>query len=417
MKTMEPSFSLALTECLCIAAVIVSIGLPIALEHWTNEQVLNFMHLMWEQSNQSELHEERELDPLHFLPEGADPKLTGPLDASTVVEVAKRAFSSLGEYGESVFMRPPNFHRAFDSPLTEDAIMVEVAAAAVPTSTKWQDDGDAQHAENFDSYLGNGYTTEGLPKGPAKSFVATPSEPAIITVPDPARKKRIVDWLCQSIQHLNELSQIPFDSGELWRLHQHYFTPVVKEIGGSVPPRHESRSRMGQSLPDVNRDPMHESALSFSEVMIVDNGAPQSDPALSPPNAESMLKRKVSYRSLGDAALAVGSYHTPEVRFLSPLNGTISKTSNDSSMPPRNKRTRRNKTRISFLPRIQEKLDSLLDVCHEKALTLMRQLYYVEGALLKGDIFGNNAATGIPKATHLCGVLASEAEMIVLDMM
>jgi hypothetical protein len=88
----------------------------------------------------------------------------------------------------------------------------------------------------------------------------------------------------------------------------------------------------------------------------------------------------------------------------------------DGSMPPQNKRTRRNKTRISFLPRIQEKLDSLLDVCHEKALTLMRQLYFVEGALLRGDIFGSNA-TGVPKATHLCGVLASEAEMIVLDMM
>ena len=111
------------------------VGLPIALEHWTNEQVLNFMHLMWEQSNQRELDEERELDPLHFLPEGVDLKLTGPLDASTVVEVAKRAFSSLGDYGESVFMRPHNFHHAFDSPLTEDAIMVEVGTAAAATST------------------------------------------------------------------------------------------------------------------------------------------------------------------------------------------------------------------------------------------------------------------------------------------
>jgi hypothetical protein len=385
---------------------------------------------MWEQSNQSELDEERELDPLHFLPEGVDPKLTGPLDASTVVEVAKRAFSSLGDYGESVFMRPHNFHHAFDSPLTEDAIMVEVSTAAGAISIDWQGDGDALLGENVDSYhedgkelsqdeqlCRNGYTTEGLPKGPAKSFVATPSEPTTMTVPDPARKKRIVDWLCQSIQHLNELSQIPFDSGELWRLHQHYFTPVVKEIGGSVPPRRESHSRMGQSLPDVAHDPMDESAISFSEVINVDNVVPQSDPALSPPNAESMLKRKVSYRSLGDAALALATPHPPEVRFLSPPNGTMSKMIHDGSMPPRNKRTRRNKTRISFLPRIQEKLDSLLDVCHEKALTLMRQLYFVESALLRGDIFGNIAATGVPKATHLCGVLASEAEMIVLDMM
>jgi hypothetical protein len=49
---------------------------------------------------------------------------------------------------------------------------------------------------------------------------------------DPARKKRIVEMLCSNIQHLNELAQIPFDSRELWKLHQHCFTPVVNESGG-----------------------------------------------------------------------------------------------------------------------------------------------------------------------------------------
>ena len=58
-------------------------------------------------------------------------------------------------------------------------------------------------------------------------------------------------------------------------------------------------------------------------------------------------------------------------------------------------------------------LDShYLDVCHEKALLLMRQLYFVEGALLNGDVFGESTT---PRETHLRGVLAIEAEMIVVD--
>jgi len=409
-----------------IGPVIVTIGLPSALEHWTNEQVLNFMHLMWEQSNQNDNDGERELDPLSFLPDGVDSKITGPLDASTVVEVAKRAFSSLGDYGESVFMRPHNFQRSFDSPVTEDAIMVE-AAANGHARQQPQYENSAYHEDEKEMsqerhMYRNGTTTEGLLRGAAKSFVATTSEPARISIPDPARKKRIVDWLCRNSQRLNELSRIPFDSGELWRLHQHYFTPVVKESGGSMPPSSDSHSRIVNSLPGVSRNPVAVSLWTESSLDVVI--VPQSDPALtfSQPTGP-MMKRKVSYRSLGDATLAVAAVYsqtTPELRMLAPLSGTavVAKMIQDGpgmhSMPPRTKRTRRNKTRISFIPRIKKKLDSHLDVCHEKALILMRQLYFVEGALLNGDIFGESTT---PRATHLCGVLASEAEMIVVDMM
>lgn len=368
--------------------------------------------------------DEEAIDPLHFLPNGGDPKLIGPLDASTVVDVAKRAFLSLGEYGESVFMRPNNCHGAFDSPVAEDAIMVEAA------TTDDQNVRQELHDENGDPFgqevkvmpveqnrPKKGDTSEGLPKGPAKSFVATPVEASSANVPDPARKKQIVDWLCKSIQHLNDLAQMAFDPGDLWRLHQHYFTPVVKESGGSLPPRHESRCRIAHSLPDVSVEPMDVSTVSLSADSNMDDVILQSDPALSPPNGVPMLKRKVSYRSLGDAALLGVSQHTPEVRFSSPpVSTTVAKMIHDgpgaNSMPPRTKRMRRNKTRISFLPRIQEKLDSLLDVCHDKALTLMRQLYFVECALLRGEIFRVTS-----NATHLSGVLASEAEMIVLDML
>jgi hypothetical protein len=84
------------------------------------------------------------------------------------------------------------------------------------------------------------------------------------------------------------------------------------------------------------------------------------------------------------------------------------------SLPPKTKRARRNRTRISFIPRIKAKLDSYLDVCHEKALITMRQLYFVEQAILGGQV--NPLEPCSSPRTHLSGKLASEAEMIIVDM-
>jgi Ran GTPase-activating protein (RanGAP) involved in mRNA processing and transport len=408
------------------AAVIVTIELPSALEHWTNEQVLNFIHLMWEQSNQSLCvdTEELEVDPLQFLPDpsGEVGRAVGPLDASTVVEVAKRAYASLGETGYDVFSRHGFDDNAFDSPLTEDAIMVEGADGdfiqdtdLIPTASVAMTGSKEALSLANEGHLSN---------KPMKSFVAVPAKPAKPAIPDPHRKKRIVDWLCKNIQHLNELSQIAFNSGELWRLHQHYFTPVVNESGGNVNDSSllesaDTVGRMVNSVPDVSRhgaNPNDASMVTPSTQSIEDQCfIPASDPSLqlSPMGVQlTMLKRKVSYRFLGDADKPTGSMHYVNEHSVAKM---IEDGAGVQAMPPRTKRARRNKTRISFLPRIKAKLESYLDVCHEKALILMRQLYFVEHALLAGKI-NPNEPSGENKVTHLFGLLADEAEMILIDM-
>jgi len=35
------------------------------------------------------------------------------------------------------------------------------------------------------------------------------------------KKKRIVQWLCKNIHLLNDFAQLPLNSSELWRFHQH----------------------------------------------------------------------------------------------------------------------------------------------------------------------------------------------------
>jgi Ran GTPase-activating protein (RanGAP) involved in mRNA processing and transport len=405
-----------------LGPIIVTIKFPPAMERWTNEQILSFLHLMWENSSQGPEKDpqDKAIDPLHFLPptNGEPPKKKGdgPLDAKIVVEVAKRAFESFRESGPELLTPPSGasyYEACFGSPLADNAIVSEGSEWPVSTETAAFAGGD-----------GSDHSVMSLHSG---SFVAAPSSAPDSSVPDPGRKKRIVDWLCKNMQQINELSQKPFDSAELWKLHQHYFAPVVIEKGGNVPaspsPSLHSVSRIVSSVPDVSRqNPTPEpstitpSTLSSDEHMFVASSEPSllgSPPAASLP----MLKRKVSYRFLGDATIT-SSRGRSEARAQSMNNPSVSQLIQNGgvghSMPPKSKRARRNKTRISFLPRIKNKLDNFLDTDHEKALVMMRQLYYVEKALLKNQI--NPSPSNLEPCTHLCGVLSEEAQMILLDM-
>lgn len=402
-----------------IGPAVVTLGFPGPLEHWNNEQILNFIHVMWEQSSEkmTTSEEEKTLDPLHFLQNGGSGGANAvinrkpPLEATIVVDVAKKAFSSLIAKGVDVFSRRPGHPNelAVASPIAGDNIVVESLMA--PASIN-------EEESPSESPL------EVIPTRQAKSFVAPPETPKK-SLPDPSRKKRIVEWLSTNIQRLNKLAQQPFSSAELWKLHQHFFTPVVNETGGSVAPSPDpSANEIGKnfwSVPEVSREPSKNSPVNMmgdpSEDALM---VPASDPSMQNSRGAMaslpMLKRKVSYRFLGDAALTMPAAHrqTQSERSTS-VSMMIEGGPIVHSMPPKTKRARRNRARISFLPRVKAKLDSYLDVCHEKALATMRQLYYVEQAILGGQIIPIDPA--ITPRTHLCGDFAADAEIIVADMM
>lgn len=271
-----------------------------------------------------------------------------------------------------------------------------------------------------ESHNNNSRSSEEIRSTQARSFVAPPESPRRKKqdMPDPNRKKRIVEWLCSNSRPLNEFTQIPFSSRELWKLHQFYFTPVVKESGGSSSRQVVECNLIISSVPEVHRMNQCGSTVTPSTPSVDHRpSVPMSDPAFAgPASSSTLLKRKVSYRFLGDAM----SNTQPQLMH----NATIDTHSvaklienghTGHSLPPRTKRARRNRTRISFLPRIKTKLDAYLDVDHEKALVTMRQLYFVEQAIISGKVIPIEAES-IPR-THLSGTLASEAEMIIVDMM
>ncbi|GAX24194.1 hypothetical protein FisN_4Lh284 [Fistulifera solaris] len=391
-----------------VGPVIAFLGFPAPIEHWSNEQVFNFIHLIW--SDQNEDEEEKTTDPLNFL-DNDDRSKPMPVEASIVIELARKTFASLVEDGVDIFSKPAPPKQA-SSPLVGDTIMLESVDLLLQE--------------------GSGRSGRDIPcPGKSKSFVAAPEASQSKQLPpDPARKKRIVEWLCQNMPFLNKVSQQPFSSSELARLHQYYFAPVVNESGGGTPAPPQDVTVGGplsMSVPGMQTAENTETfpANNQNLLLICDKGSPKNGITSMP----TLMKRKVSYRFLGDAALASAprldsegsTTPTPHTIIADELKSQassaatlIEKGPTMQSLPPKSKRARRNRSRISFLPKIKDRLDAYLDMNHEKALKTMRQLYFVEQAILSGQV---NPIDPIKTVrTHLCGDNATDAETIIVDM-
>ena len=163
----------------CTTAVVVTLGFPEALKHWTNEQVLNFINMMWDDSETDNAKEdlESDFDPLHFLPDpdraatsAAARGRQGPLEASVVVDVAKKAYESLVANGVDVFSRRKDADPAdpsFASPLADDEIMIESSTS---------NGGNHMIITRLEHRNGDATTQWGehMPTNNVRSFVAPP---------------------------------------------------------------------------------------------------------------------------------------------------------------------------------------------------------------------------------------------------
>lgn len=407
-----------------IGPVVVKLGFPPDLEQWSNNQILNFVHLMWHHhrkglspaespnANGTMSEEEKITDPLNFL--GSNIAIrSAPLEATIVVEVAKKAFAELEFDGLDGYSEQDGHlnELSYASPIVSDGIIVEAASQPHPH------DESIMPAPKSDRKKGTGTPNR------VDSFVASPELHKRTVQSDPERKNRIIAWVNANTKELNKAATKPFDSAEMWKLHQHYFTPVVNESGGETVAVPSSNATLPgltiSSVPEVSR-----TSSSFNpgdSLSVGTNGFSHPTMKSSRPSSNQLsslplLKRKVSYRSLGDA-VRTESRSSAHLTIEQPVSLLIEGGPGTHSMPPKNKRARRNRTRISFLPRIKKKLDSSLDSCHEKALTTMRQLYFVERAILNGEVNPILPSLDTHPHIHLCGDLADDAETIIVDML
>lgn len=410
-----------------LGPVVVTLGFPSALESWSNDKVLYFLCNMWKHhrrqttdsstvergsrygDNFSPDEEEKLTDPLNFLCDPI-PLPSVPEDATIVVEVANKAYSELRANGLEGFSRINETIRQLDR--SSQSVNDDLMLVSSSHSSR-----DSERDQSL------------LPTSKISSFVASPEAPKQF-LPDPARKKRIAEWLSVNVKEIIKLSQLPFSSAELWRLHQHFFSPVVNESGGEVaqsPCASNATVELTMSsVPEISRPNSAENSGLSKEGSddVISSG---SQPSITTTGHQMaslpILKRKVSYRFLGEAAVFSSrpglEGRNPEAASSTPLSVSqmIHGGPVGHSMPPTTKRARRNRSRISFLPRVKAKLDSYLDVCHEKALITMRQLYFVERAILSGQINPLEPSDNGIQRRHLCGELAGDAEIIIVDMM
>ena len=405
-----------------IGPILVTLGFPPAMEQWSNIQILNFVHLMWrhhrksltpaESRNGIDSDEDKITDPLNFLGENIAIR-SAPLEATIVVEVAKKAFAELEFDGLDRYSEQDGTlnELSYASPIVSDGIIVETI------SQPDLDDGTSMVPPSIDRRRSTGATPNRV-----GSFVASPVSHKRSLQNDPERKNRISSWVYANSKELNRIAAKPFDAAEMWQLHQHFFTPVVNESGGetlTVPSSNATLPGLtASSVPEVSRtsssfnpgDSISVGTNGFSHPIM--KSSRQSSNQLS---SLPLLKRKVSYRSLGDAART--EFRSAAI-LQQPVAVMIEGVPGTHSMPPKNKRARRNRTRISFLPRIKKKLDASLVSCHEKALTTMRQLFFVERAILNGEVNPNIFPSPDPEPlVHLSGDLAVDAETIIVDML
>jgi Ran GTPase-activating protein (RanGAP) involved in mRNA processing and transport len=406
-----------------IGAVIVTLGFPAPMEHWSNGQILEFLRAMWDSHLRADtpprgdggeslsgdsLGQEEEyktLDPLNCLG-GAGSLRSAPKDATIVVEVARKAFTEFTERGE-VYFRSQRMNSAAvwptgSSPLVSDDTMLVSSS---------QERSNEIHDSRNGPY-GNRSVGALMPANKVASFVATPEATSQAT-PDPERRKRLAEWLNVNSKQIHRLAQQPFHAGELWRLHQHYFTPVVNETGGEPVPSasiicESAGRRTPSSVAYVSMSISSENPCGLMSENAMSELADGNRNRLS---SLPILKRKVSYGCLKE----VTTLSTPAAQDAVPL--IVESRPTVQSMRPKTKRARRNRTRISFLPRTKAKLDSYLDKCHEKALITMRQLYFIERAVLDGNIYPLDRSKTHRPLTHLRGELALDAETIVVDML
>jgi len=471
-----------------IGAVAVTLGLPSALEQLTNDQVLKFILLMWEQ-NRFETEKTSNdciLDPLNFLPSCDEygstnglAKATGnhsdnsrfadrkPLDPATVVAVAKRAYESLGgdgnlaEAASRLLQYTPkdgfdSREPSLDCPLVEDAIMIEADSVGDNLEGEGHCDvmldldvsSEVSSLEVFHDHKINGLN--GYPRAIGSNGVPSlkPSVPRTprngAALEETGRKRRNVDWLCHNIKNLHQLAQMPFNSTELWRLHQHFSAlaiqikiphstkvdgdeiSTVNSISAFSSPDHAMESLQSEcsimqrpnsiiSAPCNSSSPLSfqsEPSPPFSEISLPAGSGSPPEHVPQHSTINGTLGRKVSYRSLNDALLG-GAFPTAPV--LKDRGRTISTVVEDGcpTPQPRNKRPRQNRSRISHFPRMKAKLESLLQKDHHKALVLMRQLHYTEQQFLNML----TADQQVSDSSYLSRECTKDIETILIDMM
>ena len=381
-----------------IAAISVTLGLPAAMENWTNEQVLKFIRVMWDrhrhekenamtitkESSQSISTAVASEGSVNAASEKSSEKLApkvGPSDPATVVAAAKNAFAALGDAGGALLTTEEPQRAITDSSpiVSSDAVMLEKTASGTVRVPPLDDSDDefSQNGKPNSTPLEICFThvsTDSLCTANGKDCPETPM--------DPLTKKRNMEWLRLHYRSLNEMVQLPYVHADLLQLYRYFYSPVDAEEEGSV---HEEMPPP-QSGPNTNLE--HNAVIVPSAILAHSNPmiTPFQSMVSSVETASSRrsvmtgLQRKASYRGLQDIMMGQSDRPLQSSSFASIDNSCRRRPVSalgkcNQSMQPAPKRARNDKPRIDYFPRIKVRpiihatLNTLLESLHSFKLT------------------------------------------------
>ncbi|KAL7550044.1 hypothetical protein ACHAWF_013282 [Thalassiosira exigua] len=412
-----------------LGAISVTLGLPSAMETWSNEQVLKFIRVMWDryrherQSSTVALACSRDSTlSMSTVGGGAsvggvcasikstsssvkssksseggtsEPK-AGPSDPATVVAAARSAFEALGDAGGALLLtEEPQRSVSDSSPMvSSDAVMLEKTSSGTIRSPSFELDEDDSR-RTLTSPIKNLPLEAGSVHASAGSLCTANGRDCPETPMDPAAKRRNMDWLRVHFRSLNEVGGLPYVHADLLQLYKYFYSPVGNGAdddddgdGSLLPPT--PPPRLGQGF------------------------SPGSD--TQPRSSPAGLQRKISYRGLHNV-MAGGwggaNANLPSRNFnMGEKRGPAS----DQSMQPATKRPRNGKPRIDYFPRIKAKMEQRFSSSQQaRALALLRQLKFIETTMFRGTNPYCDQPTVQPGL--MGGPIATDAEVILLDML
>ena len=166
---------------------------------------------------------------------------------------------------------------------------------------------------------------------------------------DPMRKNRNLEWLRAHFRSLNEVSHLPFNSADLWQLHQYFFSPILPPVDGlsdsaltsDCLSASDAFSSVEEEVPVTSFK--HRASIKYSRT-------PQSSPMPMDASRRSGLDRNISFQVLDEAVLSAGS--SMNLDSVHKRRPTQSDEENEESEHA-SKRARNFKPRIAYYPRIR----------------------------------------------------------------
>lgn len=355
------------------AAIAMTLGMPRLPEDWSNDQVLGFFRLMWDQWLLKSRQGSNSRDEDAFR---------GPAPPAAVAAAAKIAFTSLGTVIPVKLFQTEQHEK----PISDRAPVEPASSALLERSNS-----GTVRVPMFtvSSEVGLSDFVDGESKAAAVNNRSPSPQLATVRNPldNPERRNLNLQWLRLHFRALSDIGRLPFNNADLWQLHQYYFSPPLQQ-------------------PEENDDGTSETAEN--NLSRRDSDAPPlQHVSTGRPSISPTMDRSISFQTLGDAISASGALSVIGNSNKRRSHGAPEEESKHAAKRPKNL-----KPRIAYYPRVMAQIQTLGTRPTSHTLALLRQLKFAESIIFSNrNPYSDSQDVSADELSH------GDIDMILLDLL